>query len=212
MGKTIDNKKISKNYTKINNDIIRDSSMTIDERFVLIYLLHLPGDWSINMASMPKSIGGIGRDAFRNAYNGLIKLGYAKTTKYKDDKGQWVYKQEVSSEPSYLKPVTENQALETSDWEPGGGNQVLETRAFTKPLLSNHYTPITKELIKETTNDFRNNVLDTVEGVLNWCSTNNVSFGTSNPQYLVEDKWYQKKSYQEKELYLQTLTQQLQTN
>jgi hypothetical protein len=212
MGKTIDNKKISKNYTKINNDIIRDSSMTIDERFVLIYLLHLPGDWSINMASMPKSIGGIGRDAFRKAYNGLINLGYARTTKYKDDKGQWQYKQEVSSEPIYLKPVTGNQALEPSVQEPDGGNQVLESRAFTKPLLTNHYQPITNSVIKETTNDFSNNVLDTVEGILNWCSTNNLSLGTNNPKYLVNDKWYQEKTYQQKELYLQKLTIQLEIN
>lgn len=200
----ISNKKISKNYTKIDNTIIRDNSMTIEERFVLIYLLHLPGDWSINMGSMPKSIG-MGRDAFRKAYNGLIKLGYAKTTKYKDAKGHWVYKQEVSSEPTYLNPATENQGLETSKREPVPGNQDLETRAFTKQLLTNHYTPITKPVIKETTNDFSNNPLQTVDDIIQWFSSNGYSLGTNNPQYISEDKWYQNKSYQEKELYLQAL-------
>ena len=148
--KKIDNKKITKNYTKINNSIIRNSSMTIEERFVLIYLLHLPGDWSINMTSMPKSIG-LGRDAFRKAYNGLINLGYAKTTKYKDNKGQWQYKQEVSSEPTYLNPEPGNQGLETRLQEPGPGNQVLETRAFTNHYLPTTNLPITNELIDTTT-------------------------------------------------------------
>jgi hypothetical protein len=92
---------------------------------------------------------------------------------------------------------------------------IVESITKAEPILLNSKNVLTNETVKtlgtvETINNFFE--LDTVEGILNWCSTNNLSLGTNNPKYLVEDKWYQQKSYQQKELYLQKLTIQLQLN
>jgi hypothetical protein len=91
----------------------------------------------------------------------------------------------------------------------------IESKTKAEPILLNSKNSLNNKTIKtlgtvETINNFFE--LDKVDGVLNWCSTNNLSLGTNNPEYLVNDEWYQKKTYQEKELYLQKLTIQPQFN
>ena len=71
-----------------------------------------------------------------------------------------------------------------------------------------------ENLCIDINNSTINNIgnLDTIEDIIFWCSINDVSLGTNNPKYIIEDKWYLDKSYDEKELYLKKLTVQLQLN
>ena len=91
----------------------------------------------------------------------------------------------------------------------------IESNTKAEPILLNSKNSLNSETIEtlatvETINNFFE--LDTVEGILNWSSTNNLSFGTINPEYII-DEWYKNKTYQQKELYLRNMAnEQLQTN
>lgn len=76
----------------------------------------------------------------------------------------------------------------------------IESKTKAEPTLINSLNCLNPKPLKPlaTVKTKNENHLDTVEDVLNWCSTNNVSFGTNNPKYVVEDKWYQKNHIKKK--------------
>jgi DNA-binding MarR family transcriptional regulator len=80
--------KKSKNYTSISNVGLRDVSISFKAKGVLVYLLHLPNDWNINLADLSNRSTD-GRDSVSSAINELIDKKYITRTQTVDDKGRF---------------------------------------------------------------------------------------------------------------------------
>lgn len=63
------------NFTVIGNNIIQDERLSIESRFILIYLRHLPSDWVCNKSDIQKRLK-IGRRIVDRCFEELHKVGY----------------------------------------------------------------------------------------------------------------------------------------
>jgi hypothetical protein len=63
------------NFTVIGNNIIQDEGLSIESRFILIYLRHLPSDWICNKSDIQKRLK-IGRRIVDRCFDELYKAGY----------------------------------------------------------------------------------------------------------------------------------------
>lgn len=73
-----ENKKGKSDYTPINNSILQSSTLTPNEKSILVHLLSLPKNFAIVKTNIWKKMH-IGRDAFNKAWKGLEKYGYIKS-------------------------------------------------------------------------------------------------------------------------------------
>lgn len=64
-------------YTNIKNHIIENKELSIDAKFILIWLLRKPKNWKIRKENMKNDLG-IGRDKLNNALAELTKAGHLK--------------------------------------------------------------------------------------------------------------------------------------
>lgn len=79
---------IDNNYTVVPNETAQNENLSFEARGVLVLLLSLPSDWSINKAWLIKQ-SGAGRDKVQNIINELIKHGYMSKAQPKNQKGQF---------------------------------------------------------------------------------------------------------------------------
>jgi hypothetical protein len=86
LNKTIiyrDSKKGKSDYTPINNSILQSSTLTPNEKSILVHLLSLPKNFAIIKGNIWKKMR-IGRDAFNKAWKGLETFGYIKSERIMD--------------------------------------------------------------------------------------------------------------------------------
>lgn len=63
------------NFTMIPNSIIRDNNLSLKARFLLIFMLQLPSDWTFNERGLASAIGE-GRGSIRGALKELENHKY----------------------------------------------------------------------------------------------------------------------------------------
>lgn len=139
-GISIDENEPSHHYTIVPNDLIRDSSISPQCRWLLIYLLSNKPGWKIRVDQICNHTEGfIGRDAILKYIKEAVKAGYMRRDEYleKTEKGRLKrYSYIVSSTPKFKK------CLRCPDFQ-GTDDQGTDDQG-TKELLS-------KELLfKET--------------------------------------------------------------
>jgi len=71
-------KKGKSDYTPISNSILQSSTLTPNEKSILVHLLSLPKNFAIIKGNIWKKMN-IGRDAFNKAWKKLEKAGYCKS-------------------------------------------------------------------------------------------------------------------------------------
>jgi len=76
-------------FTPISNEILQSSTLTPEEKSVLVHLLSLPSDWRIYKTEIWKSMN-MGRDRFNKAWAGLVRLGYIVATKISGEKSNLI--------------------------------------------------------------------------------------------------------------------------
>lgn len=76
-------KKGKSDYTPISNSILQSSTLTPNEKSILVHLLSLPKNFAILKGTIWKKMN-IGRDAFNKAWKGLEKAGYCKSERIMD--------------------------------------------------------------------------------------------------------------------------------
>ncbi len=76
-----------KNFTIVDNDWIRDKSISPKAKGILLYLLHLPEDWVIHHNQLQHALN-IGEEYLNSGMSELIKSGYVKRTR-KTNKGRF---------------------------------------------------------------------------------------------------------------------------
>lgn len=94
----------NKNYSSINNTVLRDERLSWRARGIAAYLLTMPDDWEINHDHLWKH-GIEGRDAVLNAMRELEEVGYLVRTKTQDKRGKFQTTVTLHEEP---QPTTEN--------------------------------------------------------------------------------------------------------
>lgn len=96
----ITRQKRKNNFTVVNNDILQNSKLSWAAKGMLVYLLHLPDGWQINVADLWNRSKN-GRDATAAIIKELIQAGYVTRTKVKGEKNLFKgYDYTVSDEPT----------------------------------------------------------------------------------------------------------------
>jgi hypothetical protein len=72
-----------KNFTQICNKLIGDTSLSRDARFVMIYILSKPDDWTINETDIC-NVCQIGKKLFRKVFSELETSGFIKRYQFLD--------------------------------------------------------------------------------------------------------------------------------
>lgn len=82
-------RKITSCFTTIPNTIITaDSGLSIDARWLLIYLLSRPADWVVRIADI-QAQGGVGREKAQNMLRDLVAAGWVRKDLERGEGGQW---------------------------------------------------------------------------------------------------------------------------
>lgn len=77
-----------RNYSIIDNAIIRNQKLTRGARALLIEILSYPDNWRTNSLSLSNA-GLEGRDAIRRMMRELEEAGYCRCIKQQDQRGRW---------------------------------------------------------------------------------------------------------------------------
>ena len=74
------------NFTLVNNSILQDKTLSLKERGLLITLISLPDNWDFSIKGLT-TILPERKDALNSAINSLIKKGYLKRYRERDESG-----------------------------------------------------------------------------------------------------------------------------
>ena len=110
------------NFTIITNAVLRDENLSFRARGVLASILSRPDNWKTTAESLARE-SKEGRSAILTTLKELEVAGYMKRTKYRNEKGQWVWESFVydspqqnhkpeSSFPSTDKPTSDEPSTE----------------------------------------------------------------------------------------------------
>lgn len=133
--------KRTKNFTVLNNDLIRDSRLSFKARGLLQYMLSMPDDWKFYVSELAKHSCKEGESAINTGLEELEELGYMRRIQRRESNGKFgAVDWEVFDEPAF-SPEVENPLAE----KPTAG----------KPLADNRQLLNTNELSTNCTKDNR---------------------------------------------------------
>ena len=126
---------VEKDFTKVPNTIIRDTSISAEARIILEFLINLTGDFNIYESGL-SSILGISLFKVKRAVIELENAGYIHREKQRNSAMQfagWSWK--ISAVPIFMskKPLSENPLSEN----PLSDNPLSENPLSEKPLSEN---------------------------------------------------------------------------
>lgn len=128
-----------KNFTIIDNQIIRNHKLSRAARALLIEILSYPDDWQTNSFNLARA-GKEGRDAIRKMLKELETEGYLRRVKAQDERGRWSTKTYVFDNPQgWGEPVDMVWAITKPDYLPKTDNQASETQALLQELSNKDY-------------------------------------------------------------------------
>lgn len=116
--KKIFRRKITKDFVRIQNDILTNDKLSWKAKGLLCFMLSRKDDWHFHKVQVQK-YSTDGRDGTISAFNELIKAGYVKQIRKRDTKGKFVAfdylvydtpftENPNSDNPKVDKPFTEN--------------------------------------------------------------------------------------------------------
>jgi hypothetical protein len=101
------------NFTIITNAVLRDENLSFRARGVLACILSRPDNWKTTAESLARE-SKEGRSAILTTLKELEVAGYMKRTKYRNEKGQWVWESfvydtpQAATQPESNNPPTVN--------------------------------------------------------------------------------------------------------
>lgn len=159
--------KKERDFTVINNTVLKDARLSWKAKGLFCYLLSLPEDWIIYQSELLNHATD-GRESLRNAIQELEQLGYLQIEKKRDDKGHFTTIYRVIENPNetdrYRKPDAENPIQETRCGKPDAEN----------PTLLNTNIPNTNKQSTNKQNTKKESfTLPTLEEVATYCKERN---------------------------------------
>lgn len=124
--------KRTKNFTVLNNDLIRDSRLSFKARGLLQYMLSMPDDWKFYVSELAKHSSKEGEGAIRSAITELEEAGYMRRIRKRGKGGKfeavdWEVLDEPAFSPHVKKPHVDKPQVE----EPHVANdQLLNTNGL----------------------------------------------------------------------------------
>lgn len=99
------------NYTIVSNGILKNQSLSLKDRGLIITLLSLPDNWAFTINGLSKIIPD-GKDSIKNSLKHLEELGYVSKTQNRSEVGKYgnivIEVHETPILPIVEKPLTEN--------------------------------------------------------------------------------------------------------
>jgi hypothetical protein len=102
----------TRNFTQVENSLVRDGDLSFRATGLLVYLLSLPDGSAINSSTLARAKSE-GRDAIRSAIKELEQFGYVVRTKAQGKDGRWATETHVYEEPAPENPASEPRPSET---------------------------------------------------------------------------------------------------
>ena len=99
------------NYTIVSNGILKNQSLSLKDRGLIITLLSLPDNWAFTINGLSKIIPD-GKDSIKNSLKHLEELGYVSKTQSRGEFGKYgnivIEVHETPILPIVENPLTEN--------------------------------------------------------------------------------------------------------
>ena len=173
--------KKERDYTVINNTVLKDERLSWKAKGVFCYLLSLPEDWVIYQNELLKHSTD-GRESLRNAINELEEYGYLIIDKKRDEKGHFTAIYKIIENPN---EKTESEKTESEN--PTQENRHGKTESENPTLLNTNK----QNTNKQNTNELNTNenekskrfTIPTLEEIQNYC---NERQNKINPEYFLD--------------------------
>jgi hypothetical protein len=139
-----------RNFSIINNEIIRNQQLTYRARGILAFLLSQPDHWRTNTDRLAYP-GTEGRDAIRSAMNELQEAGYVVLLKRQRANGQWLSEWLVYDEPAQNRSVDDLWITSTNPTLPKPEKPTSENQALKERLTNKIDAKKSQTLLKTMT-------------------------------------------------------------
>ena len=147
--------KKERDYTVINNTILKDTRISWKAKGLFCYLLSLPEDWNICMNDLQNRAKD-GIDGLKSAVKELKEYGYLIQKRNKDEKGRFLKTVYIIVEnPQVENPQVENPQVENPQVE---NPQLLNTNIQNTKRENKQFTPPTLEDVAEYCKERNNNI------------------------------------------------------
>lgn len=113
---TIIRRHLTASYTAIPNDVVSRADLSIESRWLLVYLLTKPHDWVVRIGDI-REVGNLGRDKAYALLKELVEAKYVQKIESRSDEGRYsnveyvVFDEPVSEYPFPEKSNPVNQHL-----------------------------------------------------------------------------------------------------
>lgn len=173
--------KKERDYTVINNTVLKDERLSWKAKGVFCYLLSLPEDWVIYQSELLKHSTD-GRESLRNAINELEEYGYLIIDKKRDEKGHFTAIYKIIENPN-----EKTESGKTESENPTRENRHGKTESENPTLLNTNKLNINKQNTnKQNTNENEKSkrfTIPTLEEIQNYC---NERQNKINPEYFLD--------------------------
>ena len=159
--------KKDRDYTVINNTVLKDERLSWKAKGVFCYLLSLPEDWVIYQSELLKHSTD-GRESLRNAINELEEYGYLIIDKKRDEKGHFTAIYKIIENP--------NEKTESGKTESENPTLLNTNKQNTNKQNTNELNTNENEKSKRFT-------IPTLEEIQNYC---NERQNKINPEYFLD--------------------------
>ena len=139
--------KRTRNFTVLNNDLIRDTTLSFKARGLLQYMLSMPDDWKFYVSELAKHSSKEGEGAIRSAITELEEAGYMRRIRKRGKGGKfeavdWEVLDEPAFSPHVKKPHVDKPQVE----EPHVANDQLLNTNSTKNLYNKELKMIDRQI------------------------------------------------------------------
>ena len=168
--------KKERDYTVINNTVLKDERLSWKAKGVFCYLLSLPEDWVIYQSELLKHSTD-GRESLRNAINELEEYGYLIIDKKRDEKGHFTAIYKIIENPN-----EKTESGKTESENPTRENRHGKTESENPILLNTNKQNTNKQNTNENEKSKRFTI-PTLEEIQNYC---NERQNKINPEYFLD--------------------------
>ena len=148
MSSAIIRRRVERNFTTLPNSLIEDTQLGWKSLGLLVYLLHLPADWRLNLAHLGTRRSGHGSnmEGTKSAVGELQRCGYLAIRRGRDDSGKF-----KKDETDWFVTDVPHDFCENAECSASKGTQpqagfprMDNPRVENPPLLSNNSNQVLK--------------------------------------------------------------------
>ena len=172
--------KKERDYTVINNTVLKDARLSWKAKGLFCYLLSLPEDWIIYQSELLNHATD-GRESLRNAIQELEQLGYLQIEKKRDDRGHFTTIYKVIENPNSTDETNESGKPDTGN--PERESRCGKTDAGKPTLLNTNIPNIEKQSTNKQNTKKEQFTPPTLEDVAEYCKERNNNI---NPMQFID--------------------------